>query len=193
VVDAQKIYTSKSSEMYCEDADKTIARINRLIQGFDSREIPIVYVRHQHRKDRTDIGNLFNFDGSEVEEVNFLEGSKEVEFDGRLRQASNRIDLVKTRYSAFAGTDLASKLQKLAVRRVAISGFMTNFCCESTARWAFDLDFFVDVIIDATGTPGTDKFDQAKIRKTSAEILGAGFARIFDTEAYLRMKVDQPR
>lgn len=55
VIDAQKIYTSKSSEMYCQDADKTLARINKLIDAFESETAPIVYVRHQHRKNRSRI------------------------------------------------------------------------------------------------------------------------------------------
>ncbi len=186
VIDVQKIYTSKSSEMFCQDADKTLARINKLVDAFESERAPIVYVRHQHRKDQSDIGNLFNFDGGKVEEVNFLEGSEGVKYDGRLRLVSNCVEIVKTRYSAFAGTDLATTLRKQAVRRVVVAGFMTNFCCESTARAAFDLDFFVDVIIDATGTPGTENYNQAKIRKESAEILSAGFARVFTTEKYLK-------
>ncbi|SRR6266496_411385 len=186
VIDAQKIYTSKSSELFCQNSDKTIARINKLVRAFESDETPIVYVRHQHKKDRSDIGNLFNFDGGEVEEVNFVEGSDEVKYDSRLRLSTNRVEIIKRRYSAFSGTDLASTLHKFDVRRVVVSGFMTNFCCESTARDAFDLDFFVDVIIDATGTPGTENYNQSKIRTESAEILGAGFARVFTTEKYLK-------
>ena len=186
VIDVQKIYTSKSSELFCKDADKTVARINKLIDAFESKRAPIVYVRHQHKKDRSDIGHLFNFDGGEVEEVNFLDGSEGVKYDGRLRLVSNCVEIVKTRYSAFAGTELAAKLRNLGVDKVAVTGFMTNFCCESTARSAFDLDFLVDVIIDATGTPGTDNYNQAKVRKESAEILSAGFARVFTTEKYLK-------
>src|SRR3990167_485404 len=101
VIDAQKIYTSKSSEMFCQDADKTLVRINKLIDAFGSMKASIVYIRHQHKKNRSDIGNLFNFDGGEVEEVNFLEGSEEVKYDGRLRVASKSVHIVKTRYSAF--------------------------------------------------------------------------------------------
>lgn len=186
VIDVQRIYTSKSSEMFCRDAEKTVARINKLIDAFESKKAPIVYVRHQHRRDRSDIGNLFNFDGGEVEEVNFIEGSEEVKYDGKLRLVPNHIEIVKTRYSAFPGTELATMLRKQGVRRVVVAGFMTNFCCESTARSAFDLDFFVDVIIDATGTPGTENYNQAKIRKESAEILSAGFARVSTTEKYLK-------
>jgi ureidoacrylate peracid hydrolase len=186
VIDVQKIYTMKSSEMFCQDADKTVARINKLVDAFKLQNNPIAYIRHQHRKDRSDIGHLFNFDGGEIEEVNFLEGSEEVNYDDRLHRISNSIEIVKTRYSAFAGTDLEAKLRKLGVQRIAVTGFMTNFCCESTARSAFDLDFFVDAIIDATGTPGTDNCNQAQIRKESAEVLGAGFARVLTTEKYLK-------
>ena len=62
---------------------------------------------------------------------------------------------------------------------------MTNFCCESTARDAHDRDYFVDFIIDATGTPGTDNFNERKIRKIVSELLSSGFARIKTTKEYL--------
>jgi nicotinamidase-related amidase len=82
-------------------------------------------------------------------------------------------------------TKLGGLLKKLKVNRVVVCGFMTNFCCESTARDALDLDYYVDFIVDATGTPGTDKYNEQKIRSIVAELLGAGFARITNTEDYL--------
>ena len=101
--------------------------------------------------------------------------------------------MVKNRYSAFAGTDLDQRLRSAKVERVAICGFMTNFCCESTARSAHDRDYFVDFIVDATGTPGTDNFDEAKIRETVAELLGAGFSQVVSTRSHLGRRWPQSR
>ncbi len=172
--------------MFCRDSEKTVLRINKLARAFEASKLPVIYVRHQHKKDRSDIGNLFNFDGGEVEEINFVEGTKEVEYDRRLHLTRDRVEITKTRYSAFSGTRLAEILRKQKVSRLTVCGFMTNFCCESTARGALDLDFFVDLIIDATGTPGTENYSEARIRKESAEILSAGFARVFSTEKYIK-------
>jgi ureidoacrylate peracid hydrolase len=63
---------------------------------------------------------------------------------------------------------------------------MTNFCCDSTARAAHDLDYFVDFIADATGAPAlAEKFGEAEIIDAVSTTLGAGFARIGATEPYL--------
>lgn len=188
VIDAQKIYTRPDSEMYCPDAKGTIRRINELIEASQQRREPIVFVRHVHKADGSDLGRLFDFSGEAAEEFNFVEGSEEVEYTDDLVRPAAVIEVVKNRYSAFAGTKLDQQLRKLGVDRVTICGFMTNFCCESTARWAHDLDYYVDFIVDATGSPGTDNMDEKEIRKVVGELLGAGFAVVSKTAAYLKKR-----
>ncbi len=61
--------------------------------------------------------------------------------------------MVKRRYSCFEGTELEAILRSVDASGVAVCGYMTNFCCESTARAAHDRDYFVDFIADATGAP----------------------------------------
>jgi len=185
VLDAQQIYTDKESELYCRDAGKTIDNINSLTQQMTKRGQLVILVRHIHRVDGSDLGRLFDFTGVAEEDFNFKEGSKEVEFDKRLVRPSNALELRKNRYSAFAGTNLEDILRQNSIEKVIICGFMTNFCCESTARDALDRDFYVDFIIDATGTPGTDKLNQKQVRDVVSELLGSGFARILRTREIL--------
>jgi nicotinamidase-related amidase len=128
---------------------------------------------------------MFDFAGP-VEDFNFKGGTKEVEFSEGLERPKNAVELVKKRYSAFAGTDLDQTLKKIDAGRVVICGFMTNFCCDSTARDAHDLDYFVDFITDATGTPGTAHMNQGKIREVVASLLGEGYAEVFSTKDYLK-------
>ena len=66
-------------------------------------------------------------------------------------------------------------------------GFMTNFCCESTARDAHDRDYYVDFILDATGTPGLEKLNQEQIKLASAQTLSAGYANVLKTKKFLLM------
>ena len=186
VVDAQTIYTNRESEMYCKDATATIKRINDLIKIFQQKEWPVVFVRHVHRIDGSDLGRMFDYTGEAEAVFNFKEGTKEVEFDKRLIRPKNVVEVVKTRYSAFTGTDLNSKLKEADVDTVVVCGFMTNFCCESTSREAHDLDYFVDFIVDATGTPGTDNMTEKEIRKVVGELLGAGFARVATVREYAK-------
>jgi len=64
---------------------------------------------------------------------------------------------------------------------------MTNFCCESTARDAHDRDYYVDFILDATGTPGLEKLNQEQIKLTSAQTLSAGYANVLKAKKFLLM------
>ena len=186
VIDAQKIYTGKNSEMFCKDATRTIARINSLIEDAQSRKQDVIVVRHIHKVDGSDLGRLFDFTGEAEDDFNFKEGSDAVQYDDRLHGLAGAVEIVKNRYSAFAGTNLHETLRKSGVQKIAICGFMTNFCCESTARDALDLDYYVDFITDATGTPGTDKYDEKEIRQIVSELLSAGFANVHSTKKYLK-------
>jgi len=128
---------------------------------------------------------MFDYTGEADEDFNFKAGSAEVEYDERLIRPKSAVEVTKNRYCAFEGTDLNEKLKRLGADTVVICGFMTNFCCDSTARTAHDRDYFVDFIVDATGTPGTEKLDQARLRRLVAECLGAGYARVPTTQQYL--------
>jgi nicotinamidase-related amidase len=129
---------------------------------------------------------MFDYAGDESGEFNFREDSDEVAYDDRLVVPSNATEIVKTRYSAFAGTTLDEILKRNNISRVVVVGFMTNFCCESTAREAHDRDYYVDFITDATGTPGTENIGEEKMRSFVSDCLAAGIARVFSTDEYLQ-------
>lgn len=185
VIDVQKVYTGSESELYCEDSKGTVERINRLIQNFQEKEAPIFLIRHVHKADGSDLGRMFDFAGEAEEDFNFKEDSDEVDYDDALIKPAAAIEIRKNRYSAFVGTDLGRRLEKKNIQRVVICGFMTNFCCESTARDAHDRDYFVDLVIDATGTPGTDNIDEEKMRYFVGECMENGIACVMSTEEYL--------
>ena len=185
VVDPQQIYTDNDSELYCADADETIKRINSLLEHARSSEQLIILIRHVHKSDGSDLGRLFDFTGEPEEDFAFKEGTDDVAYDDRLARPNSAAEIIKKRYSAFAGTKLAETLEEHKIRKVAICGFMTNFCCESTARAALDRDYYVDFIVDATGTPGTDNYDENEIRTIVGELLSAGFANVYSTKDYL--------
>lgn len=64
-------------------------------------------------------------------------------------------DLLVTKHvnSAFYGEpDLHEWLQANGVAGVAVTGFQTNFCCETTARMAGNLGYETLFVLDATAT-----------------------------------------
>ena len=184
VIDVQKIYTEPTLGLYCENADKTLDNINRLIAGFEQKDLPVIYIRHSHRADKTDLGHMFNFAGP-TDIADFIEGTPDVEFSTGLRMTAQPIIVHKNRYSSFHNTSLHETLQKQRIGKVVICGFMTNFCCESAARDAHDRDYYVDFILDATGTPGVENMDQDQVRQAVAHMLSAGFATVKNTADYL--------
>ena len=54
--------------------------------------------------------------------------------------------------SSFVGTDLEAWLRKNTIDTIVISGYMTQNCCDTTARYAKHLGFNVEFLSDATGT-----------------------------------------
>lgn len=185
VLDAQRIYTDKKSEMYCRDASKTVSNINALIDRMNQHGELIVFVRHMHMQDGSNLGRLFDYSGEPEESFNFKEGTIEVEYDANVVRPKRSREIIKDRYSAFQRTDLDSLLRNAKIEKVVVCGFMTNFCCESTAREALDRDYYVDFVVDATGTPGTEEYKQREIRTIVANLLGAGFAKIVTTKKFL--------
>ena len=129
---------------------------------------------------------MFDYAGP-AEDFNFKEGTEEIAFDPNLKISKGLPVIRKNRYSAFIGTNLSNLLQSLNIDTVVISGFMTNFCCESTARGAHDRDFFVDFIADATGAPPLSKLSEQEIRDVVSELLEAGYAQVYQTDEYLKL------
>ena len=184
VIDAQEIYTNPSLGLYCENADQTLNNINRLVDYFQINNLPVIYIKHRHKADHSDLGRMFDFAGSS-DTVDFIEDTPDVEFSTGLKILENSTVVYKNRYSSFYKTDLERLLHADNVKQVVVCGFMTNFCCESAARDAHDRDFFVDFIIDATGTPGAENMDQQAVREAVTNLLSTGFAAVKTTDDYL--------
>lgn len=185
IIDVQKIYTDPSSPLYCVGNDAVIANINRVLSAAEAAGDLVIHVRHVHQSDGSDAGRMFDFSG-EPGEIGFVTGSDEVEDDPRLMIPENALVVTKQRYSCFVGTGLDQMLRDRSVDRIVVTGFMTNFCCEATARNGHDLDYFVDFLLDATGCPDlSDSATQAAIKDATATTLSAGFARVMSTADWL--------
>jgi len=186
LIDVQKIYTTKGSPFYVEGHEAAIANINRIIDASVSAGDLIIYVRHQHRADGSDAGRMFDYTGTKSE-IGFVENTELVELDPALKIVEPAMHLTKHRYSCLAGTKLAAKLRQKNIDTIVVTGFMTNFCCETTARHAHDADFYVDFIMDATGCPDlSETVTQDRIKEIVAASLSNGFARVQSTSDFLR-------
>jgi nicotinamidase-related amidase len=164
VIDAQASFPQRS---YWEgqDAPRYLARQNSLIAGFLAARLPIVRIFHVEPE------GAFSKASGFVRPIDGL-----VNFEPTFT-------IEKHAHSAFAGTELATLLTKLGIRRLAISGIRTEQCCETTTRDGSDRGFEVDYVTEATLTfpmqhPNGKTFSAAEISERTELVLSGRFATI---------------
>ncbi len=189
VVDVQREYFDESGPAYVPAAAERLEAINGLIEAFRAIGAPVVQIRHAHRPDGSDGGRLADFLPDD-DEPSFVEGTERVAFAEGLAVAPSDVIVTKNRYDAFAGTDLDLVLRGAGTRAVVVCGFMTSFCCTSTARTAHTLDYETLFVRDAVDGPDLERFDGAPYPHTevlddTCALLGAGFAEIVTTTEVL--------
>jgi nicotinamidase-related amidase len=104
------------------------------IQAATDAHIPIVMVQHTSKTKA------------------FLKGTNGWELHESVKNAKTAHTIEKTMASSFVGTDLEEWLHKNGIDTVVISGYMTQHCCDTTARYAHHLGLNVEFLSDATGT-----------------------------------------
>lgn len=84
-------------------------------------------------------------------------------------QISSKSPVVdKNTYDAFINTNLASLLEERKVERIVVVGVMTDCCCDTTARSAFNRGYETWLVKDACGS--------ASKAQHEAGLRGFGFA-----------------
>lgn len=172
VIDVQNEYVTGSLPIGYPPVSDSLARIQQAIDAAEAAGVPIVLVQQQ----------------APAASPIFAAGS-----DGAALHASvagRRHDLLvaKTLPSAFAGTELDGWLRTRAVDTVAIAGYMTQNCDESTARDAAHRGYRVEFLSDATGALALANEAGAVTARTLHEtvlvVLQSRFAAVVTTDAW---------
>lgn len=82
----------------------------------------------------------------------FVKDSNEWEIHPEILKKSYDYHIEKIKPSSFHKTNLEEILEKENIEGVVISGYMTQMCCDTTAREAFHKGYEVEFLSDATGT-----------------------------------------
>lgn len=80
--------------------------------------------------------------------------------------------ILKASYGAFYDTPLQTILNNLQKDTVIVCGTLTNFCCGTTARQAYERGFKVVFGSDVTST------DDPAMQEPELKVLRKGFARV---------------
>ncbi|MBT1446461.1 cysteine hydrolase [Shewanella sp. JM162201] len=116
------------------DADGIIQRINALSHSARENACPVIFI--QHEQPGTPIAR----------------DTKGWELVSRLVQDENDYVVAKTTPDSFLGTGLKALLDELDVESLAICGYASEFCVDTTVRRALALGYPVELIDDAHTT-----------------------------------------
>jgi nicotinamidase-related amidase len=97
----------------------------------------------------------------------------------RVKPRAGEIEIEKTLYSCFSGTDLDRQLRARGIDTLVVTGFTTDCCVDSTVRDAFHRGYNVVVVTDACAAYETD------LHRGSLNALSRNCALLTDSEAVL--------
>jgi len=138
VIDVQNIYFSDSFHVTYPEG--SLQNILSAMDAADAHGIPIVVVQHTSRSNSK----------------SFSRGSFAWQLREEVAKKPRTILIEKNFPGSFTGTDLEKWLRENGITTVTITGYMTQMCCDSTARQAYHLGFGVEFLSDATGTMGIE-------------------------------------
>ncbi|MFA6104905.1 MAG: cysteine hydrolase family protein [Victivallaceae bacterium] len=119
----------------------------------------------------------------------FVKNSNTWELHPEITRRKFNLLLEKNYPGSFTGTILEKYLLEHAIDTITICGYMTQMCCDTTARQAFHLGFKVEFLADATGTRD---FSNSAGQVTAEELHRAilvtqamRFSQVLNTEAWI--------
>jgi nicotinamidase-related amidase len=151
VIDMQMDFLTPSSPLYVAGGSAIVPTVHQVIEYARSANVTIIHVKRQHRSTGVDIDlsrrGLFTKTGGLL--VTGTTGAQEVSL---LEPAATDLTVVKTRWSAFFGTDLDLLLRRLQIHSLVLTGVQTPNCIRATATDALSLDYATTVLSDATAS-----------------------------------------
>jgi nicotinamidase-related amidase len=135
VIDVQNEYfTGKLPVSYPPD---TLPRILTAMDAATTKGVPVVVIQHS---------------APQPNSATFRKGSPEWELHPEVGARPQAVLIEKTLPGSFTGTNLEEWLKENGVDTLVIAGYMTQMCCDTTARQAVHLGYNVEFLADATGT-----------------------------------------
>jgi nicotinamidase-related amidase len=135
VIDVQNEYfTGKLPVTYPQGS---LDNIIKAMTAASDQHVPIVVVQHT---------------APQQDSMTFRKGSHEWSLHPAIEVQSYDYLIEKNLPGSFTGTNLEQWLRERSIDTVVVSGYMTQMCCDTTARQAMHLGFSVEFLSDGTGT-----------------------------------------
>lgn len=128
-----------------------LAKIDSLIAAARAKKVTLTYVRVVSRPetDTDALKLLHQRKGRPPEALAVCRADTTGADYYRIKPEPGDIEIQKTLYSSFSGTDLDAQLKARGVDTLVVVGFTTECCVDSTVRDAFHHNYNVFVVTDA--------------------------------------------
>ena len=134
VIDAQQEYFAPIGKVVLPDGPRAVERIADLLAWARAAGVPVVHVVHESRRPNP---------------TTFVPGSPALEIHPAAQPAPGEPVVTKHLPGSFTNTGLEEHLRRHGIEQVIVSGFMTQMCCDTTAREAAHRGFKVLMAADA--------------------------------------------
>lgn len=171
VVDVQNDFLPGGS-LGVPDGDAVVPVLNRYIQAFADRDLPIFFTRDWHPENHCSFqkqggpwpphcvagtdGAAFASELAQPDEISVVSKAQSPESDA---------------YSGFEQTELANELRNRGVERVYVGGLATDYCVLNTVKDALSNGFEVLLLTDAIRAVNVEPEDGSRAIE---EMLGLG-------------------
>ncbi len=135
VIDVQNEYFS--GKLPVSYPVNSLANILRAMDAAQEEGVPVVVIQHA---------------APQPDSATFRRGSKEWQLLPEIDARPRDVLIHKSLPGSFTNTELESWLRQRGIDTVVIAGYMTQMCCDTTARQAAHLGLNVEFLSDATGT-----------------------------------------
>ena len=158
-----------------KNGDEVVPGLNRVIEAFERRSLPIFFTRDWHPADHIS----FRSRGG-AWPPHCVQGTPGAEFQPSLKVPAAAVIISKgssrdvEAYSGFQGTDLEERLRRLGVDEIFLGGLTTDYCVRESTLDARKAGFSVTVMKDCTRAVDTRTGDGdralADMRKAGAKL-----------------------
>ncbi|MFW9844634.1 MAG: cysteine hydrolase family protein [Candidatus Thorarchaeota archaeon] len=179
VIDLQDEFVKPHwSPDWVPEATRQIPRVKKLIDHCRSKNIPViftVYSKTHNYMDRPKTGKFMpgRYSDLDIDLSQFYQDGKVWH---EIEPQDDEIVIRKSSYGAFYDTPLETILKNLKKDTVIITGTLTNYCCSTSARQAYERSFKVVFGSDVTAA------DDPELQEFELKIMRKGFAKVLTAD-----------
>lgn len=173
VIDVQyEYFTGKMPVTYPQGSFDNILKA---VDAANQSEIGVILIRHE---------------APQKDAAAFVKGSRGWDIQEALLKKEHLRIVDKNLPGSFTDTGLEDFLREMDIDTIVICGYMTQMCCDTTARQAVHLGFSVEFLSDATGTldvsNSAGKITAEELHRAILVTQAMRFSKVISTDEWIR-------